>query len=110
MNQKIRVVTYNIHKGRGLDRRMRIERIGHVLETIHADIVALQEVVSHEGLSLEDHQADYLAQRFGYFQKIGETRKHQGGVYGNVTLSRWAFAQSKFVDLSVPGREERGVL
>ena len=76
MTQKIRVATYNIHKARGLDGRTRIERIARVLETIGADIVALQEVVSHEGFSIEDHQADYLAQRFGYFHVIGETRKH----------------------------------
>jgi len=104
------VVTYNIHKGRGLDHRTRIDRIGRVLEGINADVIALQEVVSHEGRSIEDHQADYLAQRFGYFCQIGETRKHHGGVYGNVTLSRWDFARAKQVDLSVQGREERGVL
>jgi endonuclease/exonuclease/phosphatase family metal-dependent hydrolase len=110
MTQNIRVATYNIHKGRGLDGRTRIERIARVLETIGADIVALQEVVSHEGFSMEDHQAEYLAQRFGYSHIIGETRKHLGGVYGNVTLSRWAFEQTMHLDLSVSGREERGVL
>jgi endonuclease/exonuclease/phosphatase family metal-dependent hydrolase len=110
MTKKIRVATYNIHKGRGLDGRIRIERIARVLGAIDADIVALQEVVSHEGFSIEDHQASYLAERFGYSHIIGETRKHLGGVYGNVTLSRWGFEQTLHVDLSVPGREERGVL
>jgi endonuclease/exonuclease/phosphatase family metal-dependent hydrolase len=110
MTQKIRIATYNIHKGRGLDGRTSIARIGRVLEAIDADIVALQEVVSHEGRTIEDHQAGYLAQRFGYFHMIGETRKHLGAVYGNVTLSRWRFTQTRHVDLSVPGREERGVL
>lgn len=110
MRQKIRVATYNIHKGRGLDGRTRIERIARVLEAIGADIVALQEVVSHAGFTIEDHQAGYLAQRFGYFHIVGETRKHRGGVYGNVTLSRWNFEHTRHVDLSVSGREERGVL
>src|SRR5690242_14165439 len=41
----IRVATYNIHRGRGMDRRVRIERIAAVLATIDPDIVALQEVV-----------------------------------------------------------------
>lgn len=110
MPQKIRVATYNIHKGCGLDGRTRIERIADVLDAIGADVVALQEVVSHEGASIEDHQAEYLAKQFGYFHIIGETRKHRGGVYGNVTLSRWSFQQARHVDLSVSGREERGVL
>jgi endonuclease/exonuclease/phosphatase family metal-dependent hydrolase len=107
---RFRIATYNIHKGQGLDGRVRIERIARVLAEIDADIVALQEVVSHEGLSIQDHQASYLADRFGYFHAIGETRKHRGGVYGNVTLSRWGFELIRHVDLSVPGREERGVL
>lgn len=107
---RLRVATYNIHKGRGLDGRVRIQRIARVLEEINADVVGLQEVVSHEGASVEDHQASYLADRFGYVHAVGETRKHRGGVYGNVTLSRWPFELIRHIDLSVPGREERGVL
>ena len=109
--QRLRIATYNIHKGRGLDGRVRVECIARVLAAIHADIVALQEVVSYEGASLEAHQAAYLAQQLGYFYAIGETRKHRGAVYGNVTLSRWDFERTRHADLSVPGaREERGVL
>jgi endonuclease/exonuclease/phosphatase family metal-dependent hydrolase len=63
---RFRIATYNIHKGRGLDGRVSIERIARVLGEIDADLIALQEVVSHEGLSIQDHQASYLADRFGY--------------------------------------------
>jgi len=107
---KFRIATYNIHKGRGLDGLTRIERIARVLDKLDADIVALQEVVSHEGLSIQDHQASYLAERLGYCYAIGETRKHRGGIYGNVTLSRWGFELMRHVDLSLSGHEERGVL
>jgi len=105
-----RIATYNIHKARGMDGRMSIERIARVLEQVDADIVALQEVISHEGRSIEDHQASYLAARFGYRFAIGETRKQRGGVYGNVTLSRREFAEARHIDLRVPGREQRGLL
>lgn len=107
---KFRIAAYNIHKGRGLDGLTRIERIARVLDKLDADIVALQEVVSHEGLSIQDHQASYLAERLGYCYAIGETRKHRGGIYGNVTLSRWGFELMRHVDLSLSGHEERGVL
>jgi endonuclease/exonuclease/phosphatase family metal-dependent hydrolase len=106
----LRIATYNIHKARGMDGRTRIERIGRVLEEVCADIVALQEVVNHEGPSIEDHQAAYLAKRFGYFYAVGETRKHRGGVYGNVTLSRWEPSSARTIDLSVDGREQRVAL
>src|ERR1043165_3539116 len=102
--KRFRIATFNIHKGRGLDGRTRVERIGRVLDQIDADVIALQEVVSREGASVEDHQASFLAERLGYVYAIGETRKHQGGVYGNVTLSRFDFAMVRHMDLSVPRR------
>src|SRR5262245_51864583 len=45
-HQSVRVVTYNIHKCRGLDRRVRPGRIVDILGEIDADILALQEVLS----------------------------------------------------------------
>jgi endonuclease/exonuclease/phosphatase family metal-dependent hydrolase len=107
---RFRIATYNIHKGRGLDGRVRVERILRVLKEIEPDIIALQEVVSREGSSVEEHQAGYLAEELGYYHAIGETRKHLNGVYGNVTLSRWDFKMVRYIDLSVPGRERRGAL
>jgi endonuclease/exonuclease/phosphatase family metal-dependent hydrolase len=105
-----RIVTYNIHKGRGMDGRVRIERILRVLREVEADVVALQEVVNRDERSPEEHQARYLAEQLGYFYSVGETRRHRGGVYGNVTLSRWKFEMCRHVDLSIAGREPRGAL
>jgi endonuclease/exonuclease/phosphatase family metal-dependent hydrolase len=107
---EFRIATYNIHKARGLDGRTRIERIARVLAELDADVVALQEVVNHEGKSVVDHQAGYLATTLGYVHAVGETRKHRGGIYGNVTLSRFDFGLVRHIDLTVPGREERGAL
>jgi len=107
---RFRIATYNIHKARGLDGRTRVERIARVLEEVDADIIALQEVVNHDGPSIDDHQASYLADRLGCYYAIGETRKHRGGVYGNVTLSRWDFTLIRQTDLTVAGHEERGLL
>ena len=47
-DSSLRIVTYNIHKCRGLDQRVRPDRIVEVLKEINADIIALQEVVSIE--------------------------------------------------------------
>ena len=107
---KLRIATYNIHKGRGMDGRTRIERILRVLEEVQADVIALQEVVNHEGGSAEEHQACFLAERLGYSFTVGETRRHRNAAYGNVTLSRWPFELVRPVDLSVEGRERRGAL
>ena len=41
----IRIATYNIHRSRGMDRRVVPSRIAEVLRDIDADAIALQEVV-----------------------------------------------------------------
>ena len=85
---RLRVVTYNVHKCIGLDRRERPGRIAAVLREVDADVVALQEVVSVESdSSREAHQARYIAEELGCRFHLGENRKHRGGAYGNVVLS-----------------------
>ena len=54
---RIRVATYNIHKCRGLDGRVRPARILDVLREVDADIIALQEVVRIEADRHEKDQA-----------------------------------------------------
>jgi endonuclease/exonuclease/phosphatase family metal-dependent hydrolase len=99
---KLRIVTYNVHKGRGMDGRVSIARIGQVLREISPDVIALQEVLGHqaEALSL-DLEMPFV---------IGENRKHDGSPYGNVVLSRLPIHSARNYDLSVTGCEQRGCL
>ena len=106
----MRVVSYNVHKCRGLDGRVRPERIAQVLSEIDADIVALQEVVCMEGKTREDHQAQYIAEELGFHAKFGENRRYKGGTYGNVLLSRFPIHYARNYDISISGRERRGCL
>lgn len=108
--KRLRLVTYNIHKGQGLDRRIRIERIARILREINADVIALQEVLSIDGRNPEDHQARFIAEGLGFHYQIGENRKFRGGAYGNVTLSRFPISFSCNYDITQHGREERGCL
>jgi endonuclease/exonuclease/phosphatase family metal-dependent hydrolase len=107
---RFRVVTYNIHKCRGLDRRIRPGRIAEVLREVSADIVALQEVLSVDGGEPDGHQARFLAAALGLDCRMGENRTLEGGVYGNATLSRFPFLHFQNYDITRAGREERGCL
>ncbi len=109
-NRRLRIATYNIHKARGLDGRIRPERIAEVLEEVEADVVALQEVWSLAGGRPEQHQAEFLAGRLGLDCAVGENRKLRGGVYGNVVLSRFPILHSRNFDLSIGTAERRGCL
>jgi endonuclease/exonuclease/phosphatase family metal-dependent hydrolase len=107
---RIRVVTYNVHKCRGLDRKVRPERIVKVLREIDADIIALQEVVSAEGGKPEEDQARYIARALGLRSCLGENRRLKGGAYGNLLLSRFLLRAAMNYDISRNGRERRGCL
>jgi endonuclease/exonuclease/phosphatase family metal-dependent hydrolase len=108
--QKLRVVTYNIHKAIGLDRLKRPSRIVEVLRQVDADVVGLQEVVSIPGGKLEADQPRFIAENLGFDYKMGITRSLAQGVYGNVILSRFPFLSVRTFDITCPGKEERGCL
>lgn len=107
--KKLRVASYNIHKCRGLDRRVRPERIARVLDELDADIVALQEVMAHGGSREEDH-ARRVAEALGYHSVFGKNRIHNGAAYGNLFLSRFPVFNFWNYNITTGGREPRGVL
>jgi len=109
MTNSIKVVTYNIHKCRGLDRRVQPARIVEVLREIDADVIALQEVLSVHGKGVED-QAQFIAGELGFYSHLGENRTLHGGAYGNLLLSRFPLGVRKNHDITTPGRERRGCL
>lgn len=104
----MRIVTYNIHKGRGMDGRISIKRIQKVLGELDADIIALQEVFalcdSHQG------QVEAIASELGLKSAFGCTRHHRGRPYGNAILTRWPIVESQDMDISWYRRERRGCI
>lgn len=106
----MRIVTYNIHKCRGLDRREHPARIVEVLRETEADIIALQEVLSIEGRERERNQAQFIAEELGMNYHLGENRRLHGGAYGNVILSRLPVRKAHNYDITWRGRERRGCL
>jgi len=94
----VRVVTYNIHRCRGMDRRTRPERIAAMLATIDPDVAALQEVIG-PGLTGAGH-AEELGAALGMgwvMAPARELRRHQ---FGNVILSRYPIREHAQHDLS----------
>ena len=111
MAGSVRLVTYNIHKCRGWDRRVSPERIARVLAPLDADCIALQEVVDASPLGRKS-QAQFIADALdgGYRVNFGRTRDLRGAHYGNATLTRLPIVRSENYSLSVRRREPRGCL
>ncbi|MCX7717057.1 MAG: endonuclease/exonuclease/phosphatase family protein [Candidatus Sumerlaeaceae bacterium] len=113
----VRLLTYNIHHGRGLDRRYDLERIARVIEHERPDIVALQEVEKHRKRTRADNQPAWLAKRLGMhhvFARIVDHRyeeKHPDAYYGVAVLSRFPITAHHHFNLSYrAGIEPRGCL
>ena len=96
----LRVATYNIHRGRGLDGRVSLPRIADVLREIDADVVGVKEVY--------EAQAEHLARELGMQLVIGTTVHRSDGAYGNAVLTHLPLHGVATFDLSVQTREARG--
>lgn len=105
----IRVLTYNIHRAIGLDRRFRPERIVQVLEHYEADVVLLQEVDEGAPRSRELDLARELAEAAGYpHRAVGHNVTLRKGRYGNATLSRFPIVRERNIDLTIGSKKRRG--
>jgi endonuclease/exonuclease/phosphatase family metal-dependent hydrolase len=105
-----RIATYNIHKSRGLDGRVRPERIVDVLKETGADIIALQEVVGMDDADPQHNQVLRIAQALGFHYRTGGNRRLQGADYGNAVLTRLPIVASQNHDITWRKSEPRGCL
>jgi endonuclease/exonuclease/phosphatase family metal-dependent hydrolase len=104
------IATYNIHKCRGLDRRVRPERIVAVLKEIGADVIALQEVVGMDHPDRQHNQVRRIADDLKFHYRVGGNRRLHGAAYGNAVLTRFRIAASHNHDITWRKSEPRGCL
>jgi endonuclease/exonuclease/phosphatase family metal-dependent hydrolase len=98
----LKILTYNIHRAIGVDRRFRPERIIRILKHYGADVVLLQEVDEGAPRSRELNLAQELAHQAGYPHfALGHNVSLRKGRYGNATLSRFPILRERNIDLSV---------
>ena len=105
----IRILSYNIHRAIGFDRRFAPERIVEILNEHDADIVMLQEVDEGVPRSRELNLAKELAESCDYPHfALGHNVSMRKGFYGNATLSRFPILRERNIDLTVGIRKCRG--
>ncbi len=106
---KFRIITYNIHRAIGLDRRFQPDRVIKILQDHDADIVLLQEVDDGAPRSGNIDMAREIADALGYpYYAAGYNVSLKKGRYGNATLSRYPIANERNIDLTIDNLKQRG--
>ncbi len=123
LHDRLRVATYNIHKGvrgMGLGKRLEIHNLGLAIEALDADLVFLQEVRLHHSRDARQFdrtwfgwpaqgQAEFLAPE-GYAAAYRSNAVTRHGEHGNALLSRWPLGDIGHHDVSDHRFEQRGLL
>ncbi len=112
---KLRVASYNIHKGVGLDRRRDPDRILTILREIDADVIALQEADRRFGLreavipraTLDDHSPWTVAE-LGHYDSARTVASM--GWHGNALLVRRGIEIVDACAVPLPTVEPRGAV
>jgi endonuclease/exonuclease/phosphatase family metal-dependent hydrolase len=104
---RLRVATWNVHGGVGLDRRYAPGRIADVVGELDADVVAINEFGSRP--AARDLRA-HLEHAHGVRALVMPTFVREGCDFGNALLSRLPIVSSACHDLSHGMREPRNAL
>ena len=115
---KLRLATYNIHKGFShFNRRMMVHELRHHLRLLEADIVFLQEVQGeheHHAKNVHDWpvepQYEFLADEVWGDYAYGRNAIYDHGHHGNAILSRFPIISAENQDVSAHRFEQRGLL
>ncbi len=106
---KLRIITYNIHRAIGLDRRFRPDRIEQIIQDHDPDIALLQEVDDGVPRSRELDMAKEIAKNLSYpYYAMGHNVSLRKGRYGNATLSRYPIVKERNIDLTIGHKKRRG--
>lgn len=108
---QLSLMTWNIHRAIGMDRRFRPQRIIDVIRHHRPDVVLLQEVdrgVPRSQRLFLDH---LIAEQCHYpYHTWAQAHVLQEGSYGNATLSRVPLLKRRVFDLTVGRRKRRNAL
>jgi len=114
---KLRIATYNIHKGVTVRGRPRIHDVRMALQAMNADIVFLQEVQDRNERLAARHagypkstQIEFLSAQIYEHHAYGMNAVYPHGHHGNAILSRHTIRQFTNHDVSDHALEKRGLL
>ena len=110
MPHEIRLMTYNIRKGKGANGHAKnsMSKMAEALERLDVDLLLCQEVF--HGGSEGFGQSEHLARQLRMNSYYGANKFRQVGHHGNTTLTRLKVERFENHDISTNPLEKRGAL
>ncbi len=108
--RRVRVMTWNIHGGLGLDGHRDLDRIVAIAQRHDPDIVALQEVGSRKQIPGAAEAFAVLSSALGNHFTESRMVTAPDGDYGHVVISRWPLSEIRVHDISYRKREPRAAI
>jgi endonuclease/exonuclease/phosphatase family metal-dependent hydrolase len=110
VDQVMRVLSYNIHKGFDPgNRRFVLAQLKQAVRRLGADLVFLQEVQGQSESELGP-QFEFLADELWPHYAYGKNAVYSSGHHGNAILSRFPILFHENIDVSTNRLESRGLL
>lgn len=114
---RIKVLSYNIHKGFSLGRKFILESLRESIQKTGANLVFLQEVQGENKKLAKKHldwpsmtQLEYLADSMWPHHAYGQNAVYEEGHHGNGLLSQYPLILVENIDISNNRFEKRGLL
>jgi endonuclease/exonuclease/phosphatase family metal-dependent hydrolase len=89
----VRILSYNVKHGLGMDSQVDLERIATVIRDLEPDVVTLQEIDSVTARTGLEDQAARLGELTGMKAIFGGFMDYRGGRYGMALLSRYPIVE-----------------
>lgn len=110
----LRLMTYNVHRCVGVDRRLDVDRIASVIDAARPDIVCLQELDVDRARTGRVDQAQAIADRLSMSVRFNAAFRIEAEQYGDAILTHLPERLVKAGPLpnhpTLPGLEPRGAL
>jgi endonuclease/exonuclease/phosphatase family metal-dependent hydrolase len=110
----VRLLTYNVHRCVGVDRRLDVDRIAAIISEHEPDIVCLQELDVGRARTGGVDQAQAIADRLSMSVRFHPAMRVEAEEYGDAVLTPWPERLVKAGPLptarGIPGIEPRGAL
>jgi len=106
----LKVMSWNLHHGAGLDGKIDLNRIADFIKKQEADMIVLQEVDNRCKRSGDIDQATEIAKLTGLHGSFGAAMPYDGGQYGLAILSKHPIGKTEVIRLPGSGEPRIGLM